>query len=337
MLHILVLVTAALAITTALLTQPATPSPSSHPNIAPSTSPGSFTACDQCNTRFSTRALQPELRRRQIRRQLSDSLGWDEPLACNIGICTTDQYCTVFEVQSLRDSIATGACCYSTETCTSRSTCLHYTSHTFSNVTAVTYSGGTMFCGVLWPQCSISYVQYGYGLGTLVEVNCWNGTSGPVTTTFRNPSWKLYAVETNPSKGPKPTMQITSTEPESSSSTSSSRPTAVPTIPALQEQKGFSLPIGAIAGIIIGSIVLIVIGIMVVIAFRHKLRHSNRGVIQPFQTKELVPTSPAPVYTNSMGYQSPHQPVYQTGAGTSEASTGLRNDAGTVLPGARQN
>jgi hypothetical protein len=53
----------------------------------------------------------PELRR-QLRRQASDSLGWNNPSTCNVGICNdSDSYCTVFPGNGLRDETVTGVCC----------------------------------------------------------------------------------------------------------------------------------------------------------------------------------------------------------------------------------
>jgi hypothetical protein len=54
----------------------------------------------------------PELRR-QLRRQVSDSLGWNNPSTCNVGVCDglTDTYCTVFAGDRLRAETVTGICC----------------------------------------------------------------------------------------------------------------------------------------------------------------------------------------------------------------------------------
>jgi len=54
----------------------------------------------------------PELRR-QLRRQVSDSLGWNNPSTCNVGVCdsSADTYCTVFAQEGLRDETVTGLCC----------------------------------------------------------------------------------------------------------------------------------------------------------------------------------------------------------------------------------
>jgi hypothetical protein len=51
----------------------------------------------------------PELRR-QLRRQVSNSLGWNDPSTCNVGVCT-DSYCTVFAGDGLSDETVTGVCC----------------------------------------------------------------------------------------------------------------------------------------------------------------------------------------------------------------------------------
>jgi hypothetical protein len=51
----------------------------------------------------------PELRR-QLRRQASDSLGWNDLSTRYVGVCE-DSDCTVFSGQGLRDEIVTGICC----------------------------------------------------------------------------------------------------------------------------------------------------------------------------------------------------------------------------------
>jgi hypothetical protein len=173
----------------------------------------------------------------------------------------------------------------------------------------------------------------------MVAIGCWNGSNTVRLTSFRNPLWYLYATETNPAKGPLPvTVKASSTE----SSTSSSAEPIVTASPKVQ-QNGITMPIGAIAGIAIGCIVAIVVGIIVVIAFRSKIRRPNNGqdVLPPFHTKEMEPSSPAPVYTHAAVYPSPPQSAYQAGqapgGGTWEADSGLRIDTNAVWHGARQN
>jgi len=172
----------------------------------------------------------------------------------------------------------------------------------------------------------------------MVVVDCWNGTDTQRLTTFRNPSWYLYATETNPAKGPIP-VSVTRKASSTESSTSSSAEPASPKM----KQNGISMPIGAIAGIAIGCLVAIVFGIIVVLAFRSKIRRPNNGqdVLPPFHTKEMEPSSPAPVYTHAAVYPLPPQPAYQAGqapgGGTWEADSGLRIDTNAAWHGARQN
>lgn len=81
------------------------PSPSSYPRIAVSTVSSDF---------WSTVDMQPtpmpELRK-QLKRQVSDSLGWNNPSTCNLGVCDATEYCTVFTSDGLRANTATGGCC----------------------------------------------------------------------------------------------------------------------------------------------------------------------------------------------------------------------------------
>jgi hypothetical protein len=82
------------------------PSPSSYPRLATSTmhtdDDGGPNAVDMQPTPV------PELRK-HLRRQASDSLGWNNPSTCNVGICRG--YCTVFSGDGLRDETVTGVCC----------------------------------------------------------------------------------------------------------------------------------------------------------------------------------------------------------------------------------
>jgi hypothetical protein len=82
------------------------PSPCSYPRVATSTvhfDDGVPSSVDIQPTPI------PELRR-QLRRQESDSLGWNDPSTCNVGVCD-GTYCTVFAGNGLRDETVTGVCC----------------------------------------------------------------------------------------------------------------------------------------------------------------------------------------------------------------------------------
>lgn len=107
--HILPVALVALpVISMALMTQPIQPaaSPSSYPTITSSTAP--YNGVTAQNIRPTA---IPELRHRHLRRQESDSLGWNDPKACNIGVCSPTDHCTVLASESPQDSIVTGACC----------------------------------------------------------------------------------------------------------------------------------------------------------------------------------------------------------------------------------
>ena len=150
------------------------------------------------------------------------------------------------------------------------------------------------------------YYQYGYGLGTFFYLDCGDIS---VSTTTRNPSWALYASETNPAKGPMPTTTPSSTETPSDLVKAAPSSTApAPLSPALAA-KSNSLSGGTIAGIIIGSIIAIALAVAAIMVIWFKLRtaNSNPQVVSQFQPK--VSMSPAPVYSSS-GPQSPQTPVW---------------------------
>lgn len=129
-----------------------------------------------------------------------------------------------------------------------------------------------------------------------MDINCWNKKLG---SPMMNLSWRLYATETNPAKGPIPatlqTASTTSTSTPTSSSISSANSTSpIVVVKEKEEKKRIIMSIGAITGIVIRCILLAVLVTVVVLAFRNKLGHE-------IQTKEIE-----------------HQPTYQTGVGASE-------------------
>jgi hypothetical protein len=91
-------------------------------------------------------------------------------------------------------------------------------------------------------------LQYGYGQGTFLNLHCANIS---YSTTSRNPSWALYASETNPAKGPMPTIIPSSTK------------------------KSNALSAGAIAGIVIGSIIAVGLAVAAITVIWFKLRKTN--------------------------------------------------------------
>ncbi|KAF8541753.1 hypothetical protein BDD12DRAFT_878152 [Trichophaea hybrida] len=174
--------------------------------------------------------------------------------------------------------------------------------------------------GASWPDCSTEFVQYGYGLGTLAEVNCWlrAGAIGVYTTTYTNPSWRQYATVTSPAKGPMPSTS-SSTSSSSSSSSSETLIRVVSSAPSnpTSSGKGVSMPIGAIAGIALGCLIVAVIGVVVIMTFRTRLRNLRResGVPQ-VQTKQMDPQSPVPLYTPQLQQQYQAYPEQHQAHGT---------------------
>ncbi|KAF8532999.1 hypothetical protein BDD12DRAFT_810527 [Trichophaea hybrida] len=253
-------------------------SPCSYPRLAAST------VHSNCDGAPSTVDMQPtptqELR--MLRRQTSDSLGWNDPSTCNVGICDTftSATCTVYSGHGLRAETVTGVCCAIGRICTPNSV------------------------GSSYPYCYSLYYQYGYGLGTFLSINC---AAAFLRSTTRNPSWALYASELNPAKGPMPTMTPSSMETPSElvkTAPSSTAPTPPPPSLAVSAGKSNALPVGAIAGTIIGSIFAIALAVMAIMVILFKLRkaNSNSQVMLQFQPKESK--SPAQVYSGSAAQSS---------------------------------
>jgi len=114
-------------------------------------------------------------------------------------------------------------------------------------------------------------VQYGWGLGTFVEIDCYNQTIGQTAaTTFRNPSWKLYATITNPAKGPVPDIVTYSSS--SVDVSSSSTVSALPTSTAARGGGTQGISTGAIAGIAVGGVVAIALCVGAIMAIRYCMR-----------------------------------------------------------------
>ncbi|KAF8241504.1 hypothetical protein K440DRAFT_642199 [Wilcoxina mikolae CBS 423.85] len=112
---------------------------------------------------------------------------------------------------------------------------------------------------------------YGYGLGTLLSIDC--GLTYQRTTT-RNPSWALYAAETNPAKGPG--ASIIGTPIGTAVAASTTAATQGTTAAAVTAQGGKEqLTPGAIAGIVIGAIAAVVVGVVVVMVVWFKLKRKE--------------------------------------------------------------
>ncbi|KAF8531423.1 hypothetical protein BDD12DRAFT_810888 [Trichophaea hybrida] len=226
------------------------PSPSSYPRIATSTVPSDFRSIiDMQPTPI------PELRK-QLKRQASDSLGWNDPLTCNVGVCLSDGTCTVFASDGLRASTATGVCCAISAQCEPGTVCVEYSSHRLTSVASYSMVDGSWLCGSTQPYCSSIYFQYGWGLGTFLYMACGSGSA--VRSTSRNSSWKLYATETNPAKGPMPSetlSAVTSKDTPSTTVTPSPPPRTTSSIQSPSSLTGKSkiIPVGGIAGICRGN------------------------------------------------------------------------------------
>ncbi|KAF8241398.1 hypothetical protein K440DRAFT_665335 [Wilcoxina mikolae CBS 423.85] len=250
---------------------PQIPAPSSYPRIATST----LLSDSLPVTVHMQPTPTPELRRRQV----SDSLGWNDPSTCKVGICTrsTDR-CIVFKSDGLRADTATGVCC--------------------------------VFGTPDFPYCVSRYIKYGWGLGTFLRIGCHR--SSPLVTTYVNPSWELYITETNPAKGPIPTtttniettassdvstslmrastsssvfstsltlastsssvISTTLTLALTSSSVISTSPTLAP-VTVVRINTG--LATGAIAGIVIGALIAVAVGVVLVMVAWFKLRRAT--------------------------------------------------------------
>ncbi|KAF8539156.1 hypothetical protein BDD12DRAFT_839282 [Trichophaea hybrida] len=276
------------------------PSPSSYSRIAAATVPSDFR---------STVDIQPtpipELRR-QLKRQTSDSLGWNNPSTCNIGVCAAFDICTVFTSDGLRANTATGMCCESVGACSSFHVCIDYSSHSFSTLSAGAVQSGTGYCGTSYPYCRSTYYGYGWGSGTFLYIACGKISSAALSTL--NPSWKLYVDETNPGKGPMSTITI---NPQTNVS---SPPSIGATLTPTSTPIPYKLSAGAIAGIVIGSIVIIALSVVGIMVVQSRLRRSDQMQpgIAPFQEKEVVP----PYHNNvhqSAAYPSARQPGPEVG------------------------
>jgi len=130
-------------------------------------------------------------------------------------------------------------------------------------------------------------------------VDCYNSKLGELTTTVKNPSWRLYATVTNPAKGPPPSISYSSYEPSSSADISSSSTLPTSTAAPRGEKQGIST--GAIAGITVGGIVAIAVCVGAIMAIRHFMRKPQ----QPPQQQQGM------VQQGGMGYvqQPPQQQV----------------------------
>ncbi|KAF8541735.1 hypothetical protein BDD12DRAFT_908417 [Trichophaea hybrida] len=285
----------------------AMPSPSSYPRTAISTISSHPQTVDIPPT------PAPELRR-----QVTDTLGWSDPSTCNVGVCAINRYCIVFTSDGLRANTATGMCCgQARSNCPSMHVCVPYSSHSLgpllsnSNYRVI---DGTQYCGTSYRECMTVYYEYGWGLGTFLLMNC---ATSAVLTTYRNPSWMLYATETNPAKGPMPTI-ISSSTSTSSTATSQPQTSAAPT--PTSTGKGTGLPIGAIAGIAIGGIVAIGLCIVGIMLLRSRLRSNNEPPPHggnAYQTGTATsptvvydgPRSPTIVYDDSQSVKNAMYPV----------------------------
>jgi hypothetical protein len=136
-------------------------------------------------------------------------------------------------------------------------------------------------------------------------MDCVNDTK-QIRATSLNPSWELYATETNPEKGPMPTTTLNAgrSTPETTGTTSTMSPT-----PSRGIHTG--LAAGAIAGIVIGSIVAIVLGIVAIMVVRSKLRRAqvtqNVPATGPQGMSSPEPKEPTPEI--SPGSIAPRPPV----------------------------
>ncbi|KAF8253326.1 hypothetical protein K440DRAFT_679272 [Wilcoxina mikolae CBS 423.85] len=185
----------------------------------------------------------------------TDTLGWNDPETCNVGVCSRDSYCTVFGINQI-SSLALGVCCDSA-TCLSRTECVDYQSHSMT-VDLETAVSGTLFCANSSRYCLTEFVQSGYGYSTFVNLIC-DSTSGYYngTTTAFNPSWWLYT------SGPETTSIPTTTY------------TPIP------DAAGSQLSGRSIAGISICSIITAAVCVVVIIVVWIKLRWRGLQLIPP--------------------------------------------------------
>ncbi|KAF8534996.1 hypothetical protein BDD12DRAFT_857464 [Trichophaea hybrida] len=299
-------------------------SPSSYLNIVSTTRDGTPSACQKMEP-----TPMPELRiRQEVRRQQPDSLGWNDPSTCNIGVCASSKYCTVFGNNLSTADTVVGICCVPGPACRMRTSCVDLASHSISTIGTqlAIYNDGTVFCGTSYPYCSSRFVEYGYGLGTFVDVDCYNQNIGKMTTTTRNPSWRLYATETDPKKGPSPTTIY-----ESSSSFVSSTLVSSSLSSTGTRTRGVST--GAIAGIAVGGIAAIALCVGAIFAVRSFLKKPQPPKQPPqqllqqqgglayrgYQTKEIEQGSPALMYASEVlhgtGYNAPQWQGYNAQQG----------------------
>ncbi|KAF8241502.1 hypothetical protein K440DRAFT_665294 [Wilcoxina mikolae CBS 423.85] len=196
---------------------PQIPAPSSYPRIATST----LLSDSLPVTVHMQPTPTPELRRRQV----SDSLGWNDPSTCNVGVCTRSiDRCIVFKSDGLRADTATGVCCvFILSLIVAAAIVLLYIHACRTVVTHFLLEQILTEQYTVWtpdfPYCVSRYIKYGWGLGTFLRIGCHR--SNPLVTTYVNPSWELYITETNPAKGPIPTT-TTNIETTASSDVSTS-------------------------------------------------------------------------------------------------------------------
>jgi len=150
------------------------------------------------------------------------------------------------------------------------------------------------YSGSVYSICASVNMAYGYGLGTILWRGCDTYSWRHFTT---NSLWMLYRDETSPAKGPMPTTTFSSTPIIS---------VVVITLTASREGHT-GIPVGVITGVMIGGIIVVVLGVVTIMVVRSKLQKPNLTTefMAPFEPKESV--FPAPVYTSSTGYPSPHQ------------------------------
>ncbi|KAF8541737.1 hypothetical protein BDD12DRAFT_828341 [Trichophaea hybrida] len=102
--HVLLLLAVdAIPMTEAELITHSMPSPSLRPPLPSSTKLGGVVIHPPPPT------VTPDLRRRQA--SVTDTLGWSDSSTCNIGVCDSGQYCTVFSAAPLANVAAQGVCC----------------------------------------------------------------------------------------------------------------------------------------------------------------------------------------------------------------------------------
>ncbi|KAF8241505.1 hypothetical protein K440DRAFT_642200 [Wilcoxina mikolae CBS 423.85] len=263
----------------------------------------------------------PDLRRRQT----TDTLGWSDPSTCNVGVCDSGQYCTVF-TSSTSASIVPGRENLLLPNIMPRqhrtpnvvrfpryifrwhSVLVPPFSHPASPRFLLTENSGTSF-----PYCSSRYFQYGYGLGTFLELDCWKTRNGAAETTILNPSWRLYATHTEPEKGPLPTTtyEIPSSTAESSTPPATSTQVLLSSLVQAGNNKP-TMQAGTIAGIAIGCIVsvaLCAVGILLLWARLRRVPSVPPPQQQAIQVQENY--EPKDEDEGEVGRRFSAAPVYQ--------------------------